>query len=361
LADNAEAWLEARTPWPEEFGLERMHALLAELGDPQRRFPAIHVVGTNGKTTATKRIEKLLTDAGLRTGATISPHIRGWAERITIDGHEADLEEAIARVRPAAEALGATQFEALIAAALAAFAAAEVDVAVVEAGLGGRLDATNVLDTRVVVVTNVQLEHTEWLGSTREAIAREKLAVVRPGAKVVLGEPEWAGLAREHGGEVVFAGEDQRALAEAAASAFAGRDLHLDGDVTVPGRFEWRGPDELRVGAHNPHGVAYLLTQVEPGPWTILAGIGADKDVDAMLAGLATLGTRLVATQSSSGRALEAAQLGERARRYFAEVETVPDPLAALGRARAHGGRLLVTGSLYLLADLAQAEELGLR
>jgi dihydrofolate synthase/folylpolyglutamate synthase len=206
-------------------------------------------------------------------------------------------------------------------------------------------------------VTNVQLEHTEWLGSTREAIAREKLAVVRPGAKVVLGEPEWEGEATARGGEVVFAGADQRALAEAAASAFAGRALQLDDDVTVPGRFEWRGADELRAGAHNPHGVGYLVAQLEPGPWTILAGVGADKDVDAMLSQLARVGSRLVASESSSGRALPAAQLAERARRYFAEVETAPDPVAALARARAHGGRLLVTGSLYLLSDLARAEE----
>jgi dihydrofolate synthase/folylpolyglutamate synthase len=355
--DSAAAWLEARTPWPEEFGLERMHRLIAALREPQLAFPAIHVVGTNGKTTATKRIERLLGDAGYRVGATISPHIRSWAERITVNGEEADLEAAVARIRPAAEELGATQFEALIAAALAEFAARDVDVAVVEAGLGGRLDATNVLDTRVVVLTNVQLEHTEWLGSTREAIAGEKLAVVRPGAQVVLGEPEWRELAERNGGEVVYAGSDQRALAEAAASAFAARPLSLDADVEVPGRFERRGVDELRVGAHNPHGVAWLLGQVDPGPWTILAAMGADKDVDAMLAGLATLGARLVATQSSSGRALEAARLAEHARRYFADVETVADPVEALARARSHGGRLLVTGSLYLLADLAQAEE----
>jgi dihydrofolate synthase/folylpolyglutamate synthase len=338
-----------------------MHRLLAELGEPQLSFPAIHVVGTNGKTTAAKRIELLLRDAGYRVGATISPHIRSWAERITLDGEEADLEAAIARIRPPAEELGATQFEALIAAAFAEFAARDVDVAVVEAGLGGRLDATNVLATRVVVLTNVQLEHTEWLGSTREAIAAEKLAVVRPGALVVLGEPEWRELTERNGGEVVFAGADQRALAEAASSAFAGRALRLAADVVVPGRFEWRGTDELRVGAHNPHGIAWLLEQIEPGPWTILAGMGADKDVDAMLAGLATLGTRLVATQSSSGRALEAARLAERASRYFRDVETVSDPIEALARARAHGGRLLVTGSLYLLADLAQAEEANRR
>jgi dihydrofolate synthase/folylpolyglutamate synthase len=357
LASNL-AWLESLTPWPEEFGLERMHALLAELGDPQLRFPAIHVVGTNGKGTATKRVEKLLQDAGLHVGATVSPHVRGWAERITIDGVELDIEQALARIRPAAEQLGATQFEALIAAALAAFADAEVDAAVVEAGLGGRFDATNVLQTRVVVLTNVQLEHTQWLGSTREAIAREKLAVIQPGAKVALGEPEWAELARELGGEVVFTGADQRELAEAAASAFLGREVRLAGDVQLPGRFEWHGESELWDGAHNPHGMARLVDRLAAG-WTPVVSIGADKDADAMLSALATVADRLVATTSSSGRALSAAQLAERGRRYFAQVEEIEDPAAALAHARSLGGRLLVTGSLYFLADLVRAEEDG--
>jgi len=350
------AWLESLSPWPEEFGLARMHALLAALGHPERAFPAIHVVGTNGKGTATKRIEKLLHDEGLHVGATVSPHVRSWAERITVDGEEAELEAALGRVRAAAEAARATQFEVLIAAALAELAAREVDVAVVEAGLGGRLDATNVLQTDVVVLTNVQLEHTRWLGPTREEIAREKLAVVQPGARVVLGEPEWEGLARELGGQVVHADGDQRALAEAAASAFLGREVHLQDDVHLPGRLEWRGERELRDGAHNPAGVARLVGLLEPG-WTVVASIGADKEADAMLADLARVGERLVATTSSSGRALPPAQLAALAGRYFAEVEAIDDPVAALERARAYGGRVLVTGSLYFLGDLARAEE----
>src|SRR5205085_11338687 len=166
---------------------------------PQERFPAIHVVGTNGKSTTTRLTEALLLDAGLSAGAYLSPHVRGWSERIRVGGEEADFEGTVAAARPAAEALRATQFEALTAAALLAFAEAGVDAAVVEAGLGGRHDATNVLRTRVVVLTNVALEHTDVLGDTREAIAAEKLAVVQPGCVVVLGDPEWAELARANG------------------------------------------------------------------------------------------------------------------------------------------------------------------
>src|SRR3954453_19789951 len=175
-------WLESLSPWPEEFGLGRMRAVLAELGEPQGRFRAMHVVGTNGKSTATRRAAAFLEREGLAVGASTSPHVTGWSERIQVEGADADLEHALERVRPAAERVGATQFEVLTAAALAEFAAAEVEAAVVEAGLGGRLDATNVLEAGVVVLTNVALDHTEVLGETRAAIAGEKLAVVSPGA-----------------------------------------------------------------------------------------------------------------------------------------------------------------------------------
>ncbi|HEY9458188.1 MAG TPA: Mur ligase family protein, partial [Gaiella sp.] len=170
---NNLAWLESLSPWPRDgFGIDRMRALLSALGDPQAGLPAVHVVGTNGKSTTTRMVEELLRDAGLRVGAYLSPHVRSWAERVRVDGAEPDLETALAAVRPAAERFEATQFEALTAAAFVAFREAEVEAAVVEAGLGGRHDATNVLDeTRVVVLTNVSLEHTDVLGSTREAIA----------------------------------------------------------------------------------------------------------------------------------------------------------------------------------------------
>ena len=196
---SATDWVAGLSPWPEDgFGLERIRAVLAELGNPQQAFAAIHVVGTNGKSTLTRTVDATLRATGLRVGSFTSPHVSGWAERIQIDGEEADFEAAVVRVREVCERARATQFETLVAAALQAFADAKVDVAVIEAGLGGRHDATNVLDARVVVLTNVSLEHTEVLGSTREAIAREKLAVAGPEAIVVLGEPEWAYLVEDN-------------------------------------------------------------------------------------------------------------------------------------------------------------------
>jgi dihydrofolate synthase / folylpolyglutamate synthase len=359
------AYVESLSPWPKDgFGLNRINALLAELGEPQLRYPSIHVVGTNGKSTVTRTIEALLGREGLSVGAYLSPHVRGWSERIRVRGEEADFDAAIERVRSAAERIGATQFELLTAAALAEFAAAEVDVAVVEAGLGGRYDATNVLRSPVQVLTNVSLEHTEVLGTTREAIAGEKLAVVQPGATVVLTEPEWEELARANGAAaVVVAARSNLAVALVAAEAFLGRPVDGHVDVRLPGRLERVSEDPLEIwdGAHNLGGVGYVLARLPSARYTLVASILADKDVEGMLAALSVLGDRFVATRSSSARALSAVDLAERAGRYFAEVEAVEEPAEALARARAAGGPVLVTGSLYLLADLAKDESVRWR
>ena len=352
-------WLETLSPWPREgFGTERMRALLAELGDPQAGLPAIHVVGTNGKSTTTRMVEELLLADGVRAGAYLSPHVRSWGERIRVAGRETDLEPALAAVRAAAERLEATQFEALTAAAFVAFRAAGVEAAAIEAGLGGRHDATNVLDaTRVVVLTNVSLEHTDVLGTTREAIAAEKLAVVPSGCTVILGEREWEGAARAAGaGDVVIAAGGAAELALAAVRAFLGRDVDPAAleRVSLPGRLERRGR-EIRDGAHNPEGVRWLVEHLPPDDYTVMASILADKDVDGMLEQLATLGRRFVACRSSSPRALPSAELADRARPLFDVVEARDDPLEALSRAHELGEPVLVTGSLYLLADLETA------
>ena len=346
--ESAIAWLESLSPWPADgFGLGRMQALLRELGDPQRAYPAIHVVGTNGKSTATRTIEALLLSEGLSVGATVSPHIASWGERITVDGAEADAAAAVGRVRTAAERLGATQFESITAAALAEFAARGVDVAVAEAGLGGRLDATNVLQTRVVLLTNVGLDHTDVLGSTRAAIAAEKLAVARRDAIVVLPDSEF---------EALVPGEVRIGGAREAAAAFLGRRPDAEVEVRLPGRLEVRTDGEIRDGAHNAEGARWLATRLAPGRFTLVVSILRDKDVDGMLRALAPLGDALVATSSSNARALGAADLAAAARRHFGHVEAVDDPVAAVARARELGPPLLVTGSLYVLADLEQHE-----
>jgi dihydrofolate synthase/folylpolyglutamate synthase len=338
-----------------------MRALLTSLGDPQLHYEAVHVVGTNGKSTTTRMTEELLADAGLKVGAYLSPHVRGWSERIRIGGAETDFEQAIARVQAQAVELGATQFETLTAAALLAFAEADIDGAVVEAGLGGRHDATNVLRTRVVVLTNVALDHMDVLGDTREEIATEKLAVVQAGCTVVLGQQEWEEEARANGAaDVVVTGSSNLALAAAAAESFLGRpvDPHAAQDVALPGRLERRSEEPLEIwdGAHNLAGIGYLLPRLPDRRYVLLCSILADKRPELMLRALSVLGDTLVATESSSGRALAAGDLAARAEPYFSHVEPIPDPIEARARALAlagPAGACVVTGSLYLLSELS--------
>jgi dihydrofolate synthase/folylpolyglutamate synthase len=349
---SAAEWLETLSPWPKDgFGLDRMRAILAELGDPQLAYPSVHVVGTNGKSTTTRTIEETLLREGLSAGAYTSPHVSGWAERIRVNGRETELERTLSGVRPRSMALGATQFEVLTAAALLAFAEAGVDVAAVEAGLGGRYDATNVLRSPVQVLTNVALEHTDVLGSTREAIAAEKLAVVQAGATVVVGEPEWEGIARANGAaRILVETGGNEALAAAAVSAFLGRRVE-PARVHLPGRLDRHGDDEIWDGAHTPEAVRYIAPTL-PEIGSIVASVLSDKDVDGILGELAMTASILVATTSSNRRALAAGKLAECARRHFDHVEALDDPLAALARGHELGEPVLVTGSLYLLADL---------
>jgi dihydrofolate synthase/folylpolyglutamate synthase len=274
--------------------------------------------------------------------------VRGWSERIRIGGEEADFEAAIARVRPDAERLDATQFEVLTAAAFRAFADAGVEAAAVEAGLGGRHDATNVIDAPVVLLTNVGLDHTDVLGSTREAIASEKLAVVSPGATAVLPDEEFAPLVPQ--ARVVLGG------AREAAEALLGRPVTADVQVALPGRLERRGPEEIWDGAHNADGLDWLLPRLPDGPYTVVASILRDKDAAAMVERLARVAKRLIATRSENPRALPAEELAALAHTRIEAVEAVPDPVEALARAR-EDPPVLVTGSLYLLADLVLRQD----
>lgn len=350
MGPNVE-WLAGLSPWPQDgFGLERVRALLTQLGDPQDSFEAIHVVGTNGKSTATKTIEAALVREGLVVGATVSPHVSSWAERVTVNGQPVDLEAALGRVRSTAMRLGATQFESVTAAALTEFAERSVAVAVVEAGLGGRHDATNVLRTRVVLLTNVGLDHTDVLGETLGEIAAEKLAVARAGVIVVLPDDGFADLVPA-GAEVRVGGVRET------VEAFIGRPVPALPEVGLPGRLE-RRESEIRDGAHNPDGVRWLAARLDPVPHVLCLSIVRDKNVDAMLRGLSPLGAAVVATTSSNPRALPASELASLAEQYFEHVECVEHPREAVERAHAIGEPVLVTGSLYLLADLAaEAEE----
>ena len=335
-------WVASLSPWPEEFGLGRMRALLARLGDPQDAYPAVHVVGTNGKSTATRTIAELLRGEGLRAGAYTSPHVSGWHERLDCDPEA--FERAVTRVRHPAEELDATQFEVLTAAALLEFAEAEVDVAVVEAGLGGRLDATNVVDAQVVLLTNVALEHTEVLGDTREQIAQEKLAVAHAARGVVMSDNTFDSLVPA-GAEIIRGG------AREAAEAFFGRAITIPVEVALPGRLERRGHD-VWDGAHTPEAVDWLLARLPKRDYVVCASILGDKRVHELLDRLGRAGRTLVATRSSNTRALSERELAAAAIGHFDHVQAVADPHEALARAHALGGPVLVTGSLYLLADL---------
>ena len=368
-----------------KFGLERMRRLLTALGSPQERFDAIHVVGTNGKSSTVRMTAALLEAHGMRAGAFLSPHLTSFAERIRIA--DADLEPAAfgAAVERAASAAAkvdrglrdgerVTQFELITAAAFDALARGGVEVAVVEAGLGGRHDATGVLRAPVVVLTNVGLEHTRWLGSTIPDIAREKLAVVAPGATLVLGDaqPEVVALAEATGARVVrpepvasglpgFQG-DNFAAACAAARARLGRlDPAIVADVasriSVPGRMQVVGERPLTIldGAHNPSGIGALAAALPERPFVGVVSILDDKDAAAMLRVLAPACERFVCTAAPSPRALPPATLASLAEQLGTPAEIVPAPRAALERARelaGPDGAVVVTGSIYLIADL---------
>jgi dihydrofolate synthase/folylpolyglutamate synthase len=374
------------------FGLERMRRLLTALGSPQERFGAVHVVGTNGKSSTVRMTAALLEAHGVRSGAYLSPHLTTFAERIRIgdadvspDAFGAAIERAAAAAAKVDRTLSGgervTQFELLTAAAFDELARREVEVAVVEAGLGGRWDATNVLGAPVVVLTNVGLEHTRWLGPTIPDIAREKLAVVREGATLVLGDaqPEVEALARETGATIVRPEPERAALPGyqranfAAAAAAAGAYLRapLDpaivavvaGRVRVPGRLQVvsESPRTILDGAHNPSGIAALAAALPEAagerPVVAVVGILDDKDAGAMLKALIPATSRLVLTASSNRRSLPPATLASLAAQLGASaVEVEPDARAAVARAQALAGpdgAVVATGSIYLVADLA--------
>jgi dihydrofolate synthase/folylpolyglutamate synthase len=365
------------------FGLERMRRLLTVLGSPQERFRAVHVVGTNGKSSTVRFTAALLEAHGLRAGAYLSPHLTSYAERIRVGDADIPARDFAAAIQRAAAAAAkvdrtapegdrVTQFELLTAAAFSELARREVDVAVVEAGLGGRWDATNVLGAPVVVLTNVGLEHTRWLGPTIADIAGEKLAVVREGATLVLGDdaPEVVALAEATGARIVRPAtldvalpgyqKQNMAAAVAAAEAFLGEPVDAIPGLAVPGRLQIVDHDPLTIfdGAHNAAGVQALAASVPEGTVAVLS-ILDDKDAAGMLRALLPRLGAAVFTRAPNPRALPPATLADLADKVGGvESHLEPDPRKALRRARelaGVNGTVLAAGSIYLVAELLSA------
>jgi dihydrofolate synthase/folylpolyglutamate synthase len=412
--------------------LDRIRELLDLLGSPQDAAPVIHVAGTNGKTSTARMIEALLREFGLRTGRFTSPHLHSVRERISFDGAPIDPERFVATYDDVAPYLDLVDvrhdvrlsfFEVLTAMGYAAFADAPVDVAVVEIGMGGSWDATNVADARVAVVTPIAIDHVRFLGSSLEEIAAEKAGIIKPDSYVVVAQQPLAAaevlmrrsvelgaiVAREGlefgvlarplavGGQVLtlrgLAGEyddvflpllgahqaHNAATALAAVEAFLGGAhaergrLDIDlvraafAEVTSPGRLEVvrRSPTVVLDAAHNPAGDAATAEAVQESfGFTRLVGVFAamaDKDVRGMLAALEPVLAELVVTQSGSGRAMPADELGAVAVEIFGpdRVEVTPrlddaiDSAVTLAEEEGDlgGAGVLVTGSIVTVAE----------
>ena len=423
--DDPGAWLFARTSGGIRWGLERTQELLAGVDDPHRRFRALHVGGTNGKGSVCALCASALQAAhpGRRIGLYTSPHLVSFAERIRIGGrpvHTGLLAEAEARLRPAIERTGATFFEASTALAFLCFAEAGVDLAVVEVGLGGRLDSTNVVDPLATAVTNVARDHTEYLGESLEQIAWEKAGIFKPAVPALVAETEGVAL------EVLrrTAGEAGAPLVELDALARIREvEVSLDGtrfrlrsarwgsrEVSIPliGGHQGRNaalaaellgllPQDVRPSweaiaagfaaawwpgrmqverrrgttwifdvAHNPAGVAALAETLDgldvPRPLVLVAAILADKAWDEMLPPLlarADAAILTVAPTSPEARRWDPEQVAQSLASDI-PVRVIPDLPAALMRAEtlAPHGTILVTGSVHTVGDALAALEI---
>ncbi len=405
--ERAERHLRSLELFGMRFGLDRMRRMMTVLGSPQRRFRSVHVVGTNGKTSTTRMIAAILERHGLRTGAYLSPHLISYAERVQVaerDLASSAFAAAVARAAWAAERVNrtlaeddhVTQFELLTAAAFWVLAEREVEVAVVEAGLGGRYDATAVVESAVTVLTNVGLEHTRWLGPTVRDIATEKLAVLRPGATLALGadlDPEALTVAQavasEQRARIVQVSPEELAAAPPPAPIFQQRNFALarvaaeaylaDAGIAVreeavreaalaadvPGRMQVVADLPLTVldSAHNPDAARALVDSLPAllagRPLAIVMGVLEDKDAASMLAALLPLCARAWFTAPPSSRALSPAALQSLARQQgFEQTVCEPHPRRALAQAREWARAqpaetaVLATGSVYLVGDL---------
>lgn len=408
---DALAYLFARTTGKSRFGLERTREFLRVLGDPHRAIPILHVAGTNGKGSVCATLEALLRAKGLRVAKYTSPHLVDFCERFLIDGapiSEDEVTDFITRWTPDVERIGATFFEATTSMAFERFAYHEVDVAIVETGLGGTLDSTNVVDPLVASVTSIGIDHTELLGDTREAIAGEKAGIFKRGVPAVIGEGDpairalLASHAREHGASPVrivaddappsdvsidhrgttfrltlggetatlrtpLAGAHQASNAAVALLMLdlAGAPLRVPlseaaaslANVHLPGRFQRVGKYIFDV-AHNPDGVAVLVQTLRavqpPAPLVALLTVLADKDWRGIMRNLAPVVQLFVLTTAPTAPASRAWHVDEaiafaRSEGWDAVVE--PDFERALASADALGASVLITGSFHTVGD----------
>jgi dihydrofolate synthase / folylpolyglutamate synthase len=416
---RAMARLDVLTDWERRprntmrVGLEPMRDLAARLGDPQKSFRAIHVAGTKGKGSVSALIEAALAHAGLRVGRYASPHVERVTERVSVQGHDVDeptLARALNQALDAYEAarkagtpaVDATWFDLLTAAAFLIFAETQREWAVIEVGLGGRLDSTNIVDGEIAVVTNIALEHTEILGKTRAAIAREKVGILKSGAVLIttLDADDEAGRviqtrADELGSRVkrtrldASAPIDQINLSLAAAvlgelrrkgvSGRAGEPVGatlLDRDTRaaarLPGRMERfdvePGARRLPVvldGAHVPFNIGAVLRDLAlspdlSGPCVAIVALAADKDAEGFVAELAGRASVVLFTDvPGSSRGRSPVELKALAESLGLVSEAEPDAKRALERglelAFQANAWLLITGSLYLVGALRPA------
>lgn len=377
-----------------ELGLDRVRHALTLLGEPQRRFMAVQIAGTNGKGSTAAMTEAILREAGLRAGLHTSPHLSRFTERFRVDGIEADGDRLAALdARIAATGVPLTYFEIATVLAFLLFAEEGVEVAVLETGLGGRLDAVTTCEPIATAVTSIGMDHTDYLGPTLRDISREKAGIIKPGVAHLIGvlpaeaedEQEKAALAadapllrlgRDFAAPAVdlpLAGAHQEANAAIAAGlarqVFSSRGLRptswanwtLEGlaKVTWPGRLERVTSDVLLDCAHNVEGASALAAALpklaEGRPVALLTSIVRDKDAAGILKTLAPAVSAVIATQSGNSRALSAADLKEIASRYCARTQLAPDPIVALNLARrlvGHGGLIVVAGSIFLVGEL---------
>ncbi len=417
---KALAWLESKVnleaggPTP-PLKLERMERICALLGQPQLDYRVVHVTGTNGKGSVSALVSRLLTSLGLKVGTYTSPDLESINERIACDGEPisdeefADTLDEIAQLESELD-FAPTRFEILTAAALSAFSAWAVDVAVIEVGLGGRFDATNVVNADVAVVTNVELDHTELLGDTRAAIAYEKAGIVKPTSRAITGlqDPDLVKAIENQNPSAIFQLErdfgcrrailalggwlcdlhtpratyqdlfvslhGRHQVANAAISLMAVEAL-LDtavpseaveaafGRARVPGRLEPMGrqPLVLLDGAHNPAGAVALASALteefaSAGRRVYLLGMTKPRSPDDFLAALDPApGSYVLACPVPSPRSIHPDEIAQAAKRRGLLSATAPDASRALSEARAlagEDGMVVVTGSLYLVGSV---------